>query len=331
LLFAALQPERTQSLILGNTAARFSADEGYPGVSQLSGDAITKLIKGGGTWSDPYLHVMMPDASRDPEFLRWNTKTARLSMRPRDLRRHLSWVGLADVRDLLPSISAPTLVIHRENSAVVPIDQARYLAEHIPHAQLMIAPGADAAIWSPPADEILDSMAEFLTGARPNQEPDRALAAILFTDIVGSTEQAAALGDRRWRSLLESHDAVVCTIVDQHRGRLVKLTGDGALATFDGPGRAIQCALALRDALFTLGLRIRAGLHAGEVELRGDDIGGIGVHVAARVLDQARSDELLVSAAVPLLVAGSGIEFEDRGERDLKGLPGSWKLYAVEG
>jgi class 3 adenylate cyclase len=211
------------------------------------------------------------------------------------------------------------------------VDQGRYLAEHIPHARLAIAPGADSAIWSSPADEILDAIAEFLTGARPNEEPDRALAAILFTDIVDSTEQAAAIGDRRWRALLESHDAIARAIIDQHRGRLVKLTGDGVLATFDGPGRAIRCAIGLRDALSTLGLRIRAGLHAGEVELRSEDIGGIGVHVAARVLDQARTDELLVSAAVPLLVAGSGIEFEDRGEHELKGVPGSWRLFAVTG
>ena len=157
------------------------------------------------------------------------------------------------------------------------------------------------------------------------------LASILYTDIVGSTEQAARLGDRRWRGLLDSHDAVAKTVTDQHGGRLVKLTGDGILATFDGPGRAIRCAAALREALAPLGITMRAGLHPGEVERRGDDIGGIGVHVAARVLEYADAGETLVSAAVPLLVTGSGLEFEDRGEHDLKGVPGSWRLFAVEG
>jgi class 3 adenylate cyclase len=158
---------------------------------------------------------------------------------------------------------------------------------------------------------------------------DRVLAAVLFTDIVGSTQRAASLGDRRWKDLLRSHDTVARSIVEQHRGRLVKTTGDGVLATFDGPGRAIGCALALRDALRTLGIDIRAGLHTGEVELMDDDIGGIGVHVAARVLDHAGAGEVLASAAVPLLVVGSGIEFEDRGEYELRGVPGTWRLHSV--
>jgi class 3 adenylate cyclase len=172
---------------------------------------------------------------------------------------------------------------------------------------------------------------EFLSALHGAPEPDRALAAILFTDIVGSTERASALGDREWRNLLESHDVVARTVVEQHRGRLVKMTGDGMLATFDGPGRAIRCAMALGDALRPLGLEIRAGLHAGEVEVRGTDIAGIGVHIAARVIACAQPGELLVSAAVPMLVAGSGIEFADRGEHELKGVQGQWRLFAVEG
>jgi class 3 adenylate cyclase len=172
---------------------------------------------------------------------------------------------------------------------------------------------------------------EFLSALHGAPEPDRALAAILFTDIVGSTERASALGDREWRNLLESHDVVARTVVEQHRGRLVKMTGDGMLATFDGPGRAIRCAMALGDALRPLGLEIRAGLHAGEVEVRGTDIAGIGVHIAARVIACAQPGDLLVSAAVPMLVAGSGIEFADRGEHELKGVQGQWRLFAVEG
>jgi class 3 adenylate cyclase len=191
--------------------------------------------------------------------------------------------------------------------------------------------GADITITSKPFAQILASIEEFVTGDAPVLATDRALATILFTDIVGSTERAASLGDRRWTSLLGSHDVVAQAIIDQHSGRLVRLTGDGVLATFDGPGRAIRCAFALRDALDPLGITIRAGLHTGEVELRGDYIGGIGVHVAARVLEHASSGELLVSAAIPLLVAGSGLEFEGRGEYELKGVPGTWTLSAVEG
>jgi class 3 adenylate cyclase len=181
-----------------------------------------------------------------------------------------------------------------------------------------------------PNAQILDQIEAFISDTEPSPAADRALAAILFTDIVGSTERAAALGDRRWRNLLESHDAVARTIIDQNGGRLVKLTGDGVLATFDGPGRAIRCAFALRDALDPLGITIRAGLHTGEVELRGDDIGGLGVHVAARVMELAGAGELVVSGAVLMLIAGSGVEFEDRGDYELKGVPGSWRLYAVE-
>jgi class 3 adenylate cyclase len=193
-------------------------------------------------------------------------------------------------------------------------------------------PGTDAIIFVEPAVGALNrQIEEFLSALHGAPEPDRALAAILFTDIVGSTERASALGDREWRNLLESHDVVARTVVEQHRGRLVKMTGDGMLATFDGPGRAIRCAMALGDALRPLGLEIRAGLHAGEVEVRGTDIAGIGVHIAARVIACAQPGELLVSAAVPMLVAGSGIEFADRGEHELKGVQGQWRLFAVEG
>jgi class 3 adenylate cyclase len=233
-----------------------------------------------------------------------------------------------DVRMVLPSIRVPTLVMHRADF-LLPVEQGRYLADHIPGAKFVTVPGMDSTIYTAPTEEILAGIEEFLTGARPVADPDRVLAAVLFTDIVGSTPYAASLGDRRWKDLLRSHHTVARSVVEQHRGRLVKTTGDGVLATFDGPGRAIGCALALRDALRALGIEIRAGLHTGEVELMDDDIGGVGVHVAARVLDQAGPGELLTSAAVPLLVAGSGTDFEDRGEHELKGVPGTWRLFAV--
>jgi class 3 adenylate cyclase len=191
-------------------------------------------------------------------------------------------------------------------------------------------PGNDSLpLWGPAADLGRRNFDEFLDGLVVSPEPDRALAAILFTDIVGSTAWASAVGDAQWRRLLETHDAVARTVVEQHRGRFVKTTGDGMLATFDGPGRAIRCAIALGDALRPLGVEIRAGLHTGEVEVMGNDIAGIGVHIAARVLDAAASGELLVSPAVPMLVAGAGFDFEDRGEHVLKGVPGMWRLYAV--
>lgn len=205
------------------------------------------------------------------------------------------------------------------------------MADQIPRARLVVLPGNDAALYTEPMGEGLEHIEEFLSGLQEPSEPDRALAAILFTDIVGSTEKASALGDREWRSLLETHDAVAKTVIEQHRGKLVKMTGDGVLATFDGPGRAIRFAKALGDALRPLGLQIRVGLHTGEIEVRDTDIAGIAVHIAARILDSALPGEVLVSAAVPMLVAGSGIAFEDRGEHELKGVADAWRLFAVRG
>jgi class 3 adenylate cyclase len=188
---------------------------------------------------------------------------------------------------------------------------------------------ADAVLWTEPTAETLQHIEQLLASLHAAVEADRALAAILFTDFVDSTKRLAALGDRAWRDLLDSHDVLARTVVEQHRGRLVRTTGDGILATFDGPGRAIRCAVALNDVLRPLGLEIRAGLHTGEIELRGTDIAGIGVHIAARVVEAAEGGELLVSGAVPMLVAGSGFEFDDRGEHELKGVPGAWQLFAV--
>jgi class 3 adenylate cyclase len=221
--------------------------------------------------------------------------------------------------------------LHSEDYRLVPLEHARLYVDRIAGARLAVVPGKDALLFAEAAPEALRLIDEFLRGLDGPAEPDRALAAILFTDFVGSTEQAMAMGDRAWRNLLDSHDVVSRTVVEQHRGRIVKTTGDGILATFDGPGRAIRCATALCDALKPLGLEIRAGLHVGEIEIRGADIAGIGVHIAARVLNAAGSGEVLVSAAVPMLVAGSGLEFEDRGEHELKGISEPWRLFAVRG
>jgi class 3 adenylate cyclase len=221
------------------------------------------------------------------------------------------------------------MVLHRKDARWVTLDQGRYLAEHIQDACFVPLDGAQSIIYEEPFDDALEHIENFLSGLGRTIESDRALAAILYTDIVGSTERLSAMGDREWRNLLDTHDAVARTMVEQHRGKVVKTTGDGILATFDGPGRAIRCALALRDALTPLGLEIRAGLHTGEVEMRGTDIAGIAAHIAARVLEATPRGELLVSGAVPMLVAGSGFEFEDRGEHELKGVPGAWRLFAV--
>jgi class 3 adenylate cyclase len=234
-----------------------------------------------------------------------------------------------DVRPVLPLIQAPTLVVHRKDFHVVPIEHARYLAEHIPGAKLVELPGADVTfVWDRP-ELALDLIEEFLTGVHHMPEPKRVLATVLFTDIVGSTERARELGDRRWRRLLDVHDELAHRVVEEWGGRLVKTTGDGLLATFDGPGRGIRCAAALRDELRSIGLQIRAGLHTGEVELRDDDVGGIAVHIAARVMALAGPGEILTSRTIRDLVAGSGISVDDRGLHALKGLDETWQLFAI--
>jgi len=272
----------------------------------------------------------MPDAAREPAFVRWFVRSNRLSFSPREASTIVRWEQSLDVRDALSSVRVPTLVLHRQGFKLIPPEQGRYIADHGPGARFAMVPGSDALLFTEPVAEGLRHIEEFLRGLHGAAEPDRALAAILFTDIVGSTERASTLGDREWRRLLETHDAVARTVVEQHRGKLIKMTGDGMLATFDGPGRAVRCAVALGDALRPLGLEIRAGLHAGEIEVRDNDIAGIGVHIAARVLGAALAGEVVVSAAVPLLVAGSGLEFEDRGEHELKGVAGTWRLFAVK-
>jgi class 3 adenylate cyclase len=271
-----------------------------------------------------------PDlAARDPAFSRWFAKTERMYMSPGAAAKVLQLERAWDVRDALPLVGVPTLVVHVDEFEAIPVEHGRYLAEHIEGARLVLLSGRDSVPFGAPMDEAMTQIEEFLGGLSGVVEPDRALSALLYHDIVGSTEKASALGDREWRKLIETHDAVAYMVVDQHRGRVVKMTGDGMLATFDGPGRAIRCGLALGDALRPLGIEIRTGLHTGEVEVREADLAGIGVHIAARVMDAASPGELLVSPAVPMLVAGSGIQFEDRGEHELKGVPGHWQLFAV--
>jgi len=238
--------------------------------------------------------------------------------------------GQIDIRQTLSAIRVPTLVLHRSGDLDTSIEEDRYLAAHIPGARFVDLPGADHLPWVGDQDTLVDEVQEFLTGTRPAAEPDRVLATVVFTDIVASTERAAELGDRRWRDLLFSHHAIVRRELERFRGREVKTVGDGFLATFDGPARAVRCACAIRDGVGELGLSIRAGLHTGECELIGDDVGGIAVHIGARVAATARAGEVLVSSTVKDLVVGSGIQFVDRGSHRLKGVPGSWRLFAVQ-
>jgi class 3 adenylate cyclase len=226
-------------------------------------------------------------------------------------------------------VQAPTLILAKQCFQIIPIQQARYLAEHLPHAKLVELAGTDALLaWETP-DVALDLIERFLAGVRRAPEPTRVLQTVLFTDIVGSTQRAGQLGDRRWRQVLGVHDELTRRVVEEFHGQLVKTTGDGILATFDGPGRAIHCAAALRDELRGIGLQIRAGLHTGEVELRDDDVGGIGVHIAARIVAAAGSGEILTSRTVRDLVVGSDIAVEDRGTQALKGIDGTWQLFTI--
>jgi class 3 adenylate cyclase len=329
IMFAATRPERTQSLILVNATARFLKDDDYPyGMAHEDLDPAVEFLED--SWGTEALAAFgNPGVDGDTTYAQWYAKSQRTMMSPKQAAAYFRWVQHTDVRPVLSSIRSPTLILHRKQAAWITIDQGRYLAEHIPGARFVAVDGANMAMHVEPNDELLGHIEEFVTRFAAPVDTDRALAAILFTDIVDSTRQAATLGDSRWRNVLDSHDVVARTLIDQHRGRLIKLTGDGVLASFDGPGRAIRCAFALRDALEPLGIEIRAGLHTGEIELRGDDIGGIAVHIAERVHTFAEPGEVLVSETVPRLVTGSGIEFAERGEYELKGVPGTWKLFSV--
>jgi class 3 adenylate cyclase len=236
-----------------------------------------------------------------------------------------------DLRPILPAIRVPTVVMHRADIVRIPPEHGRFLAEHIPGARYVELPGTDAFLWAGDPEPIVGEVEEFVTGTRRPAEMDRVLATVLFTDIVGSTERAADLGDAGWKELLEKHDDLVRAELRRFRGREVDTAGDGFLATFDGPARGIRCARAIIDAVSGLGLEVRAGLHTGEIELAGERVRGIAVHIGARVAGLSEPSEVLVTGTVRDLVAGSGIEFEDRGLHQLKGVPGEWPLYVVTG
>jgi class 3 adenylate cyclase len=330
LFFAATRPERIAALILADATARYLVADDYPiGVRPQAAEAmITRAQELWGT--EAFAGVNTPSRADDQRFLRWSARLQRAIASPRVVRASLRALLEVDVLALLPLIQAPTLVLHHQDFQFLPVEHGRYLAEHIPDARLVELPGDVPLVWDQP-DRVLNPIEEFLIGAGRSVEPTRVLATVLFTDIVSSTERAAEVGDRRWRELLDVHDELVGRLVERWGGRLVKSTGDGILATFDGPGRAIGCAAALREELSEIGVQIRAGLHIGEVELRGDDVGGIAVHIAARVLATAGPGEIVVSRTVRDLVAGSEVVLQDRGSRRLKGVEGDWQLYGVGG
>ena len=328
-LFAATYPDRTNALVLYSAFARTTWAPGYewaqkPEVRQENVADIFEHWGEGGRAA-----VLAPSLADDREFTEWLAKLERLAASPGTLRKILAYVGEADVRGVLDTIRVPTLVLHRKDADFIDIRHSRYLAEHIPGARYVELPGQDTLLVVGDTDAALDEIEEFLTGSRAQREPDRILATVMFTDIVGSTERAAELGDQRWRELLRRHDALVRRHLERSRGRAVKTTGDGFLATFDGPARAIRCATSIADAVRDLGVEIRAGLHTGECEVIGDDVGGLAVHIGARVAQRAGPGEVLVSSTVKDLVVGSGIEFADRGAQELKGVPGEWRLFAV--
>ena len=331
LLFAATFPERIRALVLHGGMARSTWAPDYPWATPA--DALLEAVAALGDEEDLFqgrdLDIWAPSLADDEPSMSWLGRFRRGGITPGALAQEYLMFLEIDVRSVLPTIAVPTLVMHRRGDRVVNRRAGAWMASQIPGARYVELPGQDHFPWTGDMDRVLAEVEEFVTGTRHTKEPERVLATVLFTDIVGSTDQASAVGDRAWREMLDQHDALVRTHLERYRGREVKSTGDGVLATFDGPGRAIQCALEIGDALRPLGLEIRAGLHTGEVEMRGEDVGGIAVHIAARVQTAAAPGEVLVSRTVSDLVVGSGIDFEDRGPHALKGIPGEWQLFAV--
>jgi len=330
LLFAATYPERTSALVLyGSYARRAWAPDHEAGRTEQEWRAMIDTIEKGWGEGGGLDDLWGPSAAGDERYQQWAATYRRLAASPGAAVAVMQMNKEIDVRPILPAVRVPTLVVHRAGDRVVRTEQARYLAEHVPGARLVELPGIDHTPWVGDADAILDEIEEFLTGTRHEAEVDRVLATVLFTDIVGSTERAAALGDRKWRDLLDGYYALARRELTRFRGREVDTAGDGFFAAFDGPARGIRCAQAISAGVRPLGIEVRAGLHTGECEVIGDKVGGIAVHIGARVAGLAKPSEVLVSNTVKDLVAGSGLSFEERGAHTLKGVPGEWRLYAL--
>ena len=331
ILMTASHPDRVKALVLYGTFTRLLRARDYPlGVTEEQLSALVELSAKG--WGEGVgLGGWAPSRRGDADLRQWWARLQRVAASPGMVRNIFALYPQLDIREVLSAIQVPTLVLHRRDDRMVSIEMGRYLADRIPGAKFVELEGADHLFFTGDADTLLDEIEEFLTGVRPLPAVERVLATVLFTDIVDSTKRAVELGDEQWKELLGRHDAHVRRQLDRFRGREVNTTGDGFLAWFDGPARAIRCATAIRDVLRGLGLEVRAGVHTGEVELRDDDISGIAVHVAARVAAAAGAGEVLVSRIVVDLVAGSGLSFTARGQHAFKGVPGEWALFAVEG
>lgn len=330
-LFAATYPERTTALILFGSFANLDFEDSMAqrlGIG--SPEEFEALIRERWAEGFPPLEIWAPSICSNPVANEQWARSMRMSASPAAAAALLRMVYQTDARHVLPSIRVPTLILHRTNERAIGVSHSRYLAAHIPGAKYVELPGEDHLPWIGDSNAILNEIEEFLTGARHEPEGDRVLATVLFTDIVGATERAAKLGDTRWRELIESHHALVRRELQRFRGLEIDTAGDGFFASFDGPARAVRCACAISDSVRPLGVEIRAGLHTGECEIIGDKVGGIAVHIGARVAAQASAGEVLVSNTVKDLVAGSGLVFTDRGVQPLKGVPGNWHLFAVE-
>lgn len=330
ILFAATHPEMVSALVLYGGMARSTWAPDYPWATptdallESSAELLPHLYDGA------VLEIMAPSLADDPQARQMFARFQRYAASPAMLQQNMLMFLDIDVRAVLPTIDVPTLVIHRRGDQTVNRRAAEWMAGQIDGAKYVELPGTDHLPFAGDSDAILDEIEEFLTGVRRETEIDRVLATVMFTDIVDSTKRASAMGDRAWRDLLDSQNTILRHELTRFRGNEIKTLGDGMLATFDGPARAIRCALAMTEAVRPLGISIRVGLHTGEVELVGDDVAGIAVHIAARVGALAGADEVLTSGTVKDLVAGSGIAFSERGEHVLKGIPDQWRLFAVQ-
>jgi len=328
LMAAATHPDRIESLVLMNGFARFSRADDYPaGIPAEAGEQLLGQVAD--TWGRGTMAGFLgPSVAANPGMTDWYSRLERFTASPGTAQAKMRTILELDVREVLPLVTAPTLVIQNTGDAYVRAGHGRYLAEHIAGARLLERPSADH--WPVPEPDLLVAIQEFITGARVEEpEVDRVLTTVLFVDVVGSTERVSELGDRRWQALLDQFVSTVQLQLQTHRGVLVDRSGDGILATFDGPARAIRCAWGIRDSLQRVGLEVRTGLHTGEVTQRQGDVAGIAVHIGARVSELAEPGEVLVTRTVRDLVAGSGIDFADRGEFPLKGVPEHWELYAT--
>ena len=328
-LFVATYPERVTGLVMINSYARRLQADDYPwGPTAEDWRAIEETFRK--DWGGPlYLEMVVPSRANDEAFADWWAAYLRRSSSPGAAGAYIRMNAQIDVRAVLPAIHVPTLILHAVGDRICPVEGARYLASRIEAARLVELAGDDHHIWASDLEGVVSQVEQFVIGQRGAPPPESVLTTLLFTDIVGSTETASALGDRRWKTLLESHHAVVRRELERYRGVEVDTTGDGFLAMFDGPARAVRCVLAIKDALAEVGVVIRAGVHTSEVELAGRNVRGVGVHIAARVMTAAQPDEVLVTRVVRDLAVGSGLTFAERGQHALKGVPGEWELLSV--